>query len=383
MPELNPRVRLAQARHLEELAAPSAGGPKMLSLYLNLDPSTFGTAEARQSAVRSLVSEATAEIEKVEGDEKKMLRESLGLVESYLENDEDWAKDANGLAIFCSVGQNLFEVLKLPFSPDQKAVVEQGAMLEPLQSELTGNRFCVVLVNRRTYRIYLGRPHDLREVVEDTNDVRGQHSAGGWSQRRFEQSVEEDVRDHLEEPAERLLSLLKRDRFDHLVVSAADELWPQFEHELNSEVAERVVGRINVEAELASVEDIEAELEELASRLEAQAEKQLLEDLEQNLGRGEKAAAGLDDVLAALVEMKVETLLVEDGLDVRGVACRSCHWLAKAGDSCPVDGGELESDINMAERAAQLCLSTSAEVHMVRDAEPLKQYGGWAAILRF
>lgn len=175
-------------------------------------------------------------------------------------------------------------MLKLPFSPVQAVVVSQGPFLEPLQAELSSERYCVVRLNRRAFRIFLGPPHALTEIAEDSNDVHGQHSAGGWSQRRYEQSVEEDVKNHLDQPAERLLSLLKRGRFDHLVVSAADELWPQFEAELNAEVADRLAGRISVDAEFASVEDVQAELEQLVSRRDHEKERRLLEDLAQNLG---------------------------------------------------------------------------------------------------
>lgn len=77
MAELTPRVRPAHARHLQELAAPSAGGPKVVTVYLNLDPTTFATGEARQSAICSVIAEASAEIEKLEGDERKPLRQSL------------------------------------------------------------------------------------------------------------------------------------------------------------------------------------------------------------------------------------------------------------------------------------------------------------------
>lgn len=383
MADLTPRVRRAHARHLRELASPSAGRPKILSIFLDLDPSTFATPEARQSGIRSLISEANSEVEKLEGDEKKSLRESLDLVEEFLSGDQDWATDAGGLAIFCSAEAGLFEVLKLPFSPDQEVVVQQGPFLEPLQSELSGERYAVVLVNRRTFRIYAGRPENLREVTEVSGEVHGQHQAGGWSQGRYERSVEEDVKNHLEQAAEMLLSMLKRRRFDYLAVAAADELWPQFERELNAEVAGRVVGRLSLDVENASPDEISEELARLAAERERENEERLLEDLEQNLGRGEKAARGLDEVLGALVEMKVDTLLLDDSFDARGVACRTCHWIGRDGDTCPVDGGELERDVDLVDRAIQLCLSTSSQIQTIEDSGKLKDLGSIAAILRF
>src|ERR687898_198576 len=48
------------------------------------------------------------------------------------------------------------------------------------------------------------------------DDVHGQHSQGGWSQARYQRSVDEDVQDHLRNVADAVWRSFKRRSFDHL-----------------------------------------------------------------------------------------------------------------------------------------------------------------------
>ena len=52
---------------------------------------------------------------------------------------------------------------------------------------------------------------------------------------------------------------------------------------------------------------------------------------------GERAAVGLDEVLDALVERRVGTLLYQADLHPPGVLCPRCGWMGAAGESCPFD----------------------------------------------
>src|SRR5439155_3684019 len=103
----------ATLRRLAELH-PERG--KVLSLYLNLDPSQFGTQPARSQAIRSLLDEADRRVREVDGlshDEKIALRDDLERAAQFFRGDQS-AKGAHALALFVCGPADLFEVLKLP-----------------------------------------------------------------------------------------------------------------------------------------------------------------------------------------------------------------------------------------------------------------------------
>jgi len=155
------------------------------------------------------------------------------------------------------------------------------------------------------------------------------------------------------------------------------------EKRLHPYLQERIAGRIDVDVENTSPDQV---LEAAADRMEEhdrERERQALDRLAERLGTGGRAAAGLDDVLDALNQRKVEILLFEQGLSAPGVVCPQCGWTGAQASSCPVDDSELEERDDIIESAVQLAITQSAEVIAVHHYDDLEGKGSIAAVLRF
>jgi len=101
-------------------------------------------------------------------------------------------------------------------------------------------------------------------------------------------------------------------------------------------------------------------------------------------GSNGRAASGLADVLFAVHEQRVETLLVDRGYTAPGVCCPQCGFLGGKGFSeCPADGTPTERRENVVEAALERAIRQSANVHVIRDRPELASHGHIAAILRF
>ena len=105
------------------------------------------------------------------------------------------------------------------------------------------------------------------------------------------------------------------------------------------------------------------------------------------MSRGGRGAAGLEAVLAALNERRVETLLLGPGFAASGCTCPQCDSVyPQDGGKCPADGTDLDCRDDVIESAVHLALEQSAGVLVVGDEEhrgELQSYGGIAAVLRF
>ena len=112
-------------------------------------------------------------------------------------------------------------------------------------------------------------------------------------------------------------------------------------------------------------------------------ERDALDRLAEGLGTGARAAAGLEQVLAALNERRVEILMFEQGLNARGVVCPTDGWVGAEGTTCPIDGTELDQREDIIETAVQLAITQSAEVIPIRHHDDLDGRGSIAAVLRF
>ena len=366
---------------LRSLAELRLDRPVVLSLYLNLDPSQFATPPARKTSVRSLIDEAERRLRERNGlthDDKAGLQASLERASNFLENDLP-SDGAHGLAVFASEAGNLFEALKLPRAVPNRVAIGHSPLVGPLAKLARRERWCLALVNRRDARIFRGSPDGLREVEQIHDDVFGQHDQGGWSQARYQRGIEKEKDYHLKNTGDALMRHFKRQPFERLIVGGPREVVTDFEHKLHHYLRERLGGRIEVDVEHSSADQVLEAARPLIEKLEHEREQEALEKL------GERGACGLDEVLPALYERRVELLILDEQFGgVTGVQCLECGWLGLEGERCPADGSEVVQLEDLTEAMIELSVQQSADLLAVHhEREALEAYGGAAALLRF
>jgi peptide chain release factor subunit 1 len=370
---------------LRRLAELKPKGAKVLSLFMSLDPSEFATPPARASAVSSLCDEAER---RVRAEDRLDHRERTALLEDVRSAREffargDYARGARGLALYCCRPAGLFEAIRLPRPVDFGVVIDDSPFVEPLADLVSVPEVCVVLVNRRTTRLLCGSSEGLREVASFHDDVHGQHDQGGWSQARYQRSIQEEVDDHLRRTADALFRHLQQHPAD-VLIGAPAELRRSFESRLHSQVRGRVVGHVDVDVEHSSPEQVHREALEVLEARRRERERELLDRLQEGLGGTNRAAAGLEDVLSALYERRVEALLYRDGLRREGQVCPQCGWMSASVERCPVDGEPTETRPNVIENAVESAIAQSAEVVVVHHhADEMAAFDGVGALLRF
>ena len=113
-------------------------------------------------------------------------------------------------------------------------------------------------------------------------------------------------------------------------------------------------------------------------------EDKALGRLAELFGSNGRAASGLADVLTAVHEQRVETLLVDRGYTAPGVCCPQCGLLGGEGISeCPADGTPVDRRDDVVEAAIARAIRQSADVQVIRDRPELASHGHIAALLRF
>jgi len=373
---------------LRELAGIRAREGKVLSLFLNLDPREFATGAARGTEVRSLLDRAGRLIREdgaLSPAGRAALRADLGRVEAELRGGDLDAKGAHGLAVFASSAAGLFEVLKLAEPVEHDPVIADAPFIEPLSAIGAPERWCALLVNRRVARLFCGPGAALEEVELIEDELRRRHDQGGWSQANYQRSIDKDADDHLRHAARVAFAHLQDDLPAGILVGAPQELAGSFEAHLHPYLRERLAGRLDLDVEHTSAEDVRravaARIEQAGRAREDAALARLVEAFAGGPGR---AASGLPAVLAAVHEQRVETLLVEAGFAEPGVRCPTCGWLGADGvAACPADGSATDPVADLVEAAVERALTQAADVRVLRDRAELASHGRIAAVLRF
>ena len=372
---------------LRRLADFRPDGARVLSLFLNLDPSQFGTPPARATEINSLLDQADRCVRDATGldhEQEKSLREDIERARRYLGGAD--FEGAHALAVYACSRADLFEAIKLPRPVDTRACVDDSPLVEPLAELAMRGSWAVLLVNRRTARMLRGSREELAELPPIEDDVHRQHDQGGWSQARYQRSVDKEVQDHLKRTAEVVLRRFRRSPFQRLLLGGPEEILNEVEQKLHPYVRERIAGRVKTDVENTTAEDVRAAAAPAMDEIDRAREREALDRLEDAIGSpGGRGVAGLDETIGALNERRVETLLLVDGNTVAGVYCPGCGWVGLENlERCPADDTELERRDDVVESAIELAILQSADVlvaHHHRDE--LEQRGGFAALLRF
>jgi len=373
------------AERLQRLATSVApDGARVLSLYLNLDPrQDLATGQARQTAITSLLDEAERRIEGEEDldhDVHMALREDVRRARAELDEhlQDDWAEGAHALALFVCGPADLFEVVRLPRPVDARVIIADRPAIGPLVEAAPLRHWAVLLLDGDDARLLEAHGDRLEEVQSLSGDHRGRTSAGGMSAQRYERSVGMEESEFLRQAADLLRQADERASYEQILVGTTPRMFSEFEGHLAQHVRERIGARFDVDADHASPTEVRERVEPLLQQDETRHEGDVLGQMRAN------GVRGLADVLPALYERRVQTLLLEPGLEHPGAVCPRCRWaVPEEAGSCPVDGETLVPHENILEWAVEMAVEQSAEVLVLRHHEDLGESDGIGAALRF
>jgi protein required for attachment to host cells len=357
---------------------------RVLSLFLNLDPAEFATPPARATAITSVLNEAARKIEACDGldhDEEQWLRADLERVRGALNATGIASNGTRAVAVYACDPVDLLEVVSLRRPVDSHVVIDRTPAVEPLVVEADGERWAIVLANRRCARIFQGAGADVEETDRIEDDVHSQHDQGGWSQARYQRSVEKEKDDHIAHVADVLFKIHQRRGIDHLLLGAPEELVGELESRLHPYLSERVTGRVHLDVENSGIEDVKGAAADALEAYATRAEREALDRLAEGVGRGTRGAAGIADVLAALNEARVECLLVAEGFAAPGLRDRELGLLYA--DGAAPGGRPVERVADVVEPAVEKALEQSAKVLRISRHDDLGPLGGIGAVLRY
>jgi len=372
-------VTQERLQRLAGLQAP--GGGRVLSLYLNLNPQEIPTTQARRTAVTSLMDEAERRVEGEEGldhDAHMTLREDVKRTREFLDGGErdGWAEGAHALGIFVCGPLDLFDVVRLPRPTDSRVTIADRPAIEPLAEAGPARKWAVLLLDGDDARLLEGTGERLDEAEALSGDHQGRSRVGGMSAQRYERSVGMEEMAFLRGAVEMLEAYDKERGYERIFVGTTSRMYGELEKVLPQHVADRVKGRFDVDADYESPQDVRRRVEPLLQRDETHRERDALAE--------RPNARGLPDTLTALYERRVQTLLLEPGLEHPGWVDPQTRWatVEDVGTS-PITGRPLEEHPNIVEWAVEMAVQGDADVIVLRHHNDLADHDGIGAVLRF
>ena len=382
---MSPEVATTPQRSaLRKLAQVRAEPRGVLSVYADLDPTLFPTPKARHTEADALTNEAKNRF--VEGadvghDESNRRLETIERLSDVL-NDPDIAKGGtHTLAVFAAPAADVFEVVRLPEPVAPTVLVDDTPFLRPIVNDVGPRRWVVALIDRRNARILYGGPERLIEVESFEDNVPSHQKQGGWSQARYQRHSDNAAQEHITNACRRLFEFYERVHFDALAVASPDASYNEIVEALHPYLREVFQGRVRIEVDFPKPAQVLDCAQPLFAQTRERATAELLDTLEE--AARERVATGPSDVLQALSERRVDTLVIDGDFATAGVRCPSCGWIGLDRSTCPWDETKLEERPDVVDDAVDLALLQSARVVTVDDDAERHPPKPLSALLRF
>jgi peptide chain release factor subunit 1 len=361
---------------IRSLASFKGGDDPVVSLYLDVDGRRFVRPRDYELRLEALVRQATEQHPEAVGDVRR--------IESHVKGGLDRSQ-TRGLALFSCASGGLWEVVELPVPVRNAVVVNATPHIRQLEAVLDENeRFGVLLADKQRARMFVFELGQLVDKSERFDQLpRHEDDRGDWDKDHVRDHSAEIAHQHLKRAADVAFSVFQDQDYDHLILGAPDEISKELEQELHSYLKGRVAAHINVPVNAPDSVIVEAALE-VESRVERDKEARLVARLRDAVGAGNGGVAGLAPVLSALVERRVETLLVSDGYEAPGWRCHACGHLAVRGPACPVcPSGSMHRVDDVVEEAVEEALAQSCKVEVTVGNADLDVLGRIGALLRY
>jgi len=363
---------------VRELAAVSSGGAPVVSCYLDVDGSRYPRRQDYEAQLETLVRRARA---RANGDGS--VAGDLTRIADYVHAGLD-RTETRGLALFSCEASSFWKAIPLAVPVRNQVVVNPSPAVGQLELLLhTYERIGVLLVDREKARLFvyeLGVLVDRSEFLDELPrdyDHRGERERGDTHGH-----VDDLVDQHLRRAAAAAFAAFQAQEFTHLLVGAPNEIAGALEGNLHPYLVERLGGRvaITVNAGDAAVRQAVLEAED---RLVRAREAVVVERLREGVGSGRRAVAGLAAVLKALVERRVELLVISEGYSEAGWRCGACGYLAAIGRRCPLDDTEMSEVADVVEDALEEALLQSCRIEICVGNADLDVLGRVGALLRY
>lgn len=144
---------------------------------------------------------------------ENMPKDVFDLMESSSISHIEKINSSTGKVIFYDA-DNIVRLVILPVFPiiDTEYVLDRQYKTGPLKDRLHGEKILVINAHAGETFIGIMEPGAFIEHELIRSSVMGKHSKGGWSQKRFQSLVEEDIKHHADKVRDALCPIIEKNR---------------------------------------------------------------------------------------------------------------------------------------------------------------------------
>jgi peptide subunit release factor 1 (eRF1) len=308
--------------------------------------------------------------------------DDLQRIEAFVKGGIDRSQ-TRGLALFSCSSAGLWQTFELGVPVRNQLVVNHTPHVRQLEGLINNNeRFGVLVVDRQRARMFVFEQGQLIDHSERFDELpRHDDDRGDWQRDHVRDHAAAMAHLHVRRAAQVAFDVFQTRGFDHLILSAPVELVAEVERELHRYLRDRIAATLTLPAS-ASVAQVRKAAMAIDEQVERGKSATLAGKVLDRLGTG-GAVVGLEPVLGALADRRIETLVVSEGFEAPGWRCWGCDQVATKGRSCAMCGNEMVRVDDVVEEAVEVALGQSCRVVTCLDSADLDVHGRIGAFLRY
>ncbi|NMO90513.1 hypothetical protein [Actinomycetospora sp. TBRC 11914] len=377
------RATMITAEIVHRILRLRGDGLPLVSVYVRVptDPTDRADLPGRLNSVLDQV-EPMAEDKSLDRAARLSLRGDMERMREEVRT-ERWRPGA--VAFFSCSARDVFEAVQLPRAVQDRVVLDETPWVRPMLAVLEEYaRCCVVVVDRARARVWEWFADEIEPIAAlSDRTMRKPNYAATMAEDRVHHKAEELAREHYRHTAAELAQLHEADGYDLLAVGGHRAELPQFLDALPRGLRKRVAGTFTVDPHTVDRGTIKQKVEPIVARYMRDVDLRLVGEVLESVARGRGfGVLGVADCLWAATVKAVETLLVQDGAMVAGVACTNCSWLGTSGDTCPLCEHATRHTEDILDELTRAVIDESGSVRHVQEDTDIAEHLA-AASLRF
>jgi peptide chain release factor subunit 1 len=352
----------------------------VLSLYLNAEPNQHGQDDVDRFLRRELAARGRT-YEPHSADRESYDRDA--------ERIQSWVREqlqpsANGVAIFaCAGADDFFEAVQLdaPVKEHRLYVYNQPQLYELARLTDAYPRYAAVVIDSKLARIFVFALGGTLGEAKVEGESRNRHSAGGWSQARFQRHVDNQRQQHAKDVAAALDRIVRDEDIGHIVLAGDEVAVPTFRQELPRHLEEKLVDVLRLDITTPEQEVLQATLSAM-TRVDALEDADKARRAIEGYRAGGLGVAGLGPTFAALIRGQVADLLISEEFETRHAepVPRNSRLVPP---ELALELPEEQETVDLADELVTRAKSTGATVSFIENPTWLAEVDGVAGLLRF
>lgn len=349
----------------------------VLSVYLDTNPAER-TVDDHKLQLRAMLKDVA-------------LPEDVEKVKQYFDYEYDW-QGHHSAVVFSCAEDDYFQAIPMAVHIKNRARVEDQPYIKPLANIFDAySGYGVILVDQQRARFFSFHLGELGSEQVYTGEEVQRLKHGGGSQsagRRRGDAGDAEYSDKVSErnmrrAAKKAGKFLKRNDVRRVLLGGTENNISAFREHLPKSWQSLIVGTFQIPMN-ANYTEVQDKALEIGGKAEEDRKEKLVDTVITEAAKGRNGLLGLDNILSAVREGRVQKLVVEENYIEPGYQCGGCGYITTQGlEICPFCSGSFEKIDDAVEMAVREVLQAGGGVEVLEENEELSQRGGIGALLRY